>query len=418
MRAFYIKDKIIQTTNSKYAWVMWTIANLMVIFASSSQVSYAYINRSLSDELNLSITQIALIGSFYTWVFALTQFFSGSILTILGIRKVFLALTSFILVGFFIFINSTSFYGILLAQFFIALGASCSFVGAGYAGGVWFGFSKYGAMFALTQAFASSGAFLSGSLYAHLVKSGLIWSEILSFIACYGVFVLVLITLFVKDPKSDKLVEKIDFAFFKGVFEMLFYVLRQRAVLVSAISGGISFGVFLSMAALWCPKILISMGFDEAIAGTLTSLNWIGLAVGCVCITKLSNYFKNRRIVFSVLVLIQALSIFALLYTDSKNIYLMGFLVFFSSFFASSQMLTFTIAAESIDEKYMGASASMVNGFMFIFTGLIMAFSGKFLYGNRLEDYQSALCFLPVLLVVSAVVIFATKESFKGEASS
>ncbi len=399
------------------AWIVWIIANMMVIFASSSQVAYAYINTSLSHELNLNISQIAMVSSFYTWVFAVCQFFSGYALTQFGIRKVFLFLTSMILFGFFIFINASSLPFLFLAQFFIALGASFGFVGAGYTGGVWFGFHRYGAMFSLTQSFASSGAFLSGILYAYLVDIGKNWNEVLFMIACYGITVFMLIVFFVKDAKEfeNPSCSSLGLDFFRSVLISLIEGVKVKLVWVSAICGGISFGVFLSFSVLWCPKLLMAIGFSEVDAGWLTSLNWVGIAFGCIFISKISEIFKNRRIVFSSASLFQTVFLLILIILDIQNIYFVGLFIFLFGASASSQMLTFTMAGESVEDSLVGTTAAIVNGAMFIFTGFIMALIGQLLKGS---SYQDVLLVLPLLLVFASGFIFVAKESFGGALKS
>lgn len=59
---------------------VWGLAALFVVFLFNLQTGYEVINNDLKADLGLTIKQIGLIAAIFTWVFALVQLFSDSIL--------------------------------------------------------------------------------------------------------------------------------------------------------------------------------------------------------------------------------------------------------------------------------------------------------------------------------------------------
>ena len=140
------------------AWFVWCIAVSFVLLVFALQTGYAITNVYVADDLGLSIVQVGVLGSIYTWVFAIAQFASGSVLDRIGARRVLPVAAAFVTVGAFLFANAPNVWFLLAAQILLALGASYGFIGAGFVGGQWFEPAKYGFMFALVQFCASSAA--------------------------------------------------------------------------------------------------------------------------------------------------------------------------------------------------------------------------------------------------------------------
>ena len=113
------------------AWFIWLISNLIVVF-SNMQIIYTFISVNLEKELGLTIAQVALANSAYTWTFAISQFFSGAMFNVFSSKKIYFFSLSIMLFGFFVLIKSDNFAHLILSQFLIAIGASFGFIGAAH----------------------------------------------------------------------------------------------------------------------------------------------------------------------------------------------------------------------------------------------------------------------------------------------
>lgn len=82
------------------AWFIWLISNLIVIF-SNMQIIYTFISLDLEKELGITIAQVALANSAYTWTFAISQFFSGAMFNAFSSKKIYFLSLSIMIFGFF-----------------------------------------------------------------------------------------------------------------------------------------------------------------------------------------------------------------------------------------------------------------------------------------------------------------------------
>src|SRR5262249_38887338 len=140
------------------AWVTWSLATIFVVWLFSIQTGYGIVSPDIQVSAHLSLAQISLAGSIYTWAFATCQFFSGSLLDRFGSFPLITIGVGFVTVGAFFYAWTPDYAVLVIAQVVMAIGASFGFVGAGYIGGVWFAAASYGLMFGLVQMFASLGS--------------------------------------------------------------------------------------------------------------------------------------------------------------------------------------------------------------------------------------------------------------------
>ncbi|MDM8335031.1 MFS transporter [Wolbachia pipientis] len=89
------------------AWFFWLISNLVVIF-SNMEIIYTFISVDLEKELRLTITQIALANSVYTWTFAISQFFNGKMFNVFSSKKFYSFSVSTMILGFFVILIVTT----------------------------------------------------------------------------------------------------------------------------------------------------------------------------------------------------------------------------------------------------------------------------------------------------------------------
>lgn len=75
-------------------------------------------------------------------------------------------------------------------------------------------------------------------------------------------------------------------------------------------------------------------------------------------------------------------------------------------FFAGGHMLNFTVGSEIVKRKYISTSSSIINGFIFIGSGVIVSMLAL------LADYQMALFAIFAILITAGILNYATKETY------
>ena len=395
------------------AWFVWGLTTVFVVFLFNLQTGYEIINNDLKTDIGLTVAQIGLIAAIYTWVFAVAQLFSGSILDKLGIHKVLPFAVLTVTAGAFLLANAENFEMVILSQVVLAIGASFGFVGAGYAGGVWFGFAKFGFMFGLVQTVVSLGSLFGGEVI-NLAMNSYDWRTIINAIGVFGFFLVIISFVYLKD--REPVSSKNEDGFFKSVFEKIIDVAKNPQIWLSALIGAVLFGSLLSLAVVWGAKIIQANGIEESTANKLALLIWLGLAIGSAFANKFSDILKSRKKTVILSAICFVILFIAFLYIPLTET-LAGTFMFLLGLLNGGHMISFTMAGELVTEDKVGTSSAITNGIMFLVGGVFISIpGGRLIEGtNTVENFQFAM--LPVLITIVVIIlvnIIFLKETFKS----
>lgn len=407
-----------------YAWLVWCLANIFVVYLFSVQTGYAIVNPSIQKDVGLTVAQVATIAAVYTWVFAIFQFFGGALLDRLGARMVLPVSIGLVTLGVFIFANATSFEMLVLSQVVLALGSCTGFVGAGYVGGKWFGMALFSFMFGLTQFVASFTSAFTQNLIEFALKY-LAWRTLFNWIGIAGVVLLIAGAIFIKDrePVHGGMSEGIG-AFLMSVVKSLLDVAKIGHVWLASIIGAATFGTMLAVGVVWMPKLLQIHGLSPTVSALGSSMLWLGLAVGSVVLVRWSDHIQQRRLPIIIGCIAQLITLGALLYLGEVGAAFAMTMCFTFGFFNAAHMLSFSTAADVVAPEQIGTSAAIVNGLMFIAGGFFISAPGARVAEAQaagltgLTGAQYAALPLVVALLVALVLCFFMKETYpKGQGS-
>jgi MFS family permease len=410
-----------------FAWLVWSLAVIFVVYLFSVQTGYAIVNSSVQKDVGLTVVQVATIAATYTWVFALAQFYGGALLDQLGSRKVLPISIALVVIGVFIFANARSFEMLLLSQFVLAVGSCTGFVGAGYIGGQWFGMAKFSVMFGLVQVVAAlTSAFSQNALDFALKQTG--WRELFNWVGVFGIGLFVLGAIFIRNPAPVPApASKGVVDFFVAVTRNLVEVAKIGHVWVASISGALLFGVLLALGVVWAPKLLMIRGASESTAVLGSSLIWLGLAVGSFVIPWWSDQIRRRKRPIVLGSVVQFLALAILVYVPGLGTGIDLALAFIFGLANASHMLAFSTAADVVEPRQIGTSAAIVNGIMFIVGGIMISRPGvrvdraieRGIEKGTMDLLQYAAVPLILALAIAVVVGFAMKETYpKQQAAS
>jgi predicted MFS family arabinose efflux permease len=200
------------------------------------------------------------------------------------------------------------------------------------------------------------------------------WRELFGYVGGLGIALLVVAAFWLRDPAP--VAPPAGEPFLPGVLRSLSAVARRPHVWVASAFGALSFGAMLALGVVWGPKLLTLRGLESDAANLGASLLWLGLAAGCFVVPWASDRMRRRKPTVLSGLVIQILALALLLYLPSPSTALAFFLCFAFGFGASAHMLAFSTAADVVEPKYIGTSAAIVNGLMFIVGGLMISRPG------------------------------------------
>lgn len=405
------------------AWWVWILAVTFVVFLFSFQTGYAIVNSSVQSELGISVAQIATIAAVYTWAFAIFQFFGGAVLDRLGAGKVLPVAITLVTLGIFLFANAKSFEMLLLSQVVIAIGSCTGFVGAGYVGGQWFGMAKFSFMFGLVQMIAALTSAFSQNLIG-LALDSMTWRTLFNVTAGFGLVLMVLGFMFIRDPKPVVSDHKQGIGeFFASVVAGIIEVLKIGHIWIASIIGALSFGAMLALGVVWMPKILMTQGLAESTANLGASMLWLGLALGSAVIPHWSDAIRKRKLPILACNVGQLLAFLVILYTSGLGATSAMVLCFFFGFCNAAHMLSFSTSADVVRPHQIGTAASIVNGIMFIVGGILMSRPGvrigwgidTGIEARTLELAQYAALPITIALVLAFLIAIVMKETYPSQ---
>jgi MFS family permease len=401
------------TPGKLQAWWVWALATTFVVYLFNIQTGYAIVNASVQGDLHLTLTQVGLVASIYTWAFALCQFFGGALLDKLGARMVIVPAIALVTVGVYVFSIADSFAVLVVSQVILAAGSCVGFVGAGYVGGQWFGMAKYGVMFGLVQTMSSlSSAF--GQTGISIALHEMTWRELAAGTVYVGVGLFILSAIFIRNVTP---VKKLGGSVMSGVERNLLDVAKIPHMWIVGIWGAVSFGSQLALGVVWAPKILAAHGIGGQMANLGSAMVWLGLAAGCVFWNPWSEHVRSRKIPAAVGLAIQFLALATLLYLPLGPLPGIA-LMFLYGMGSAAHMIAFSTAGDVVAREEIGTSAAFVNGAMFIMGGVLTSVPGYLLPTAEatMGDYRYAFLPLLVLIVVALALSLLQRETFPKRA--
>ncbi|GII92166.1 MFS transporter [Sinosporangium siamense] len=400
------------------AWLVWTLAAVFVVWLFSIQTGYGIVSPEIQATAGLTVAEVGLAATVYTWAFALCQFFSGALLDRFGSWPLMTIAVAFVTVGAFLYSATSSMAMLVLAQAVLALGSSFGFVGAGYLGGHWFGPARFGLMFGLVQSLSSLGSAAAQPSLSFALE-GVSWQALLAGFGAFGILLVVLFALFVRNPGDPGTVRRAAApngeqarGLFTAILRDVGRCLANRQVLLAALVAGASFGTMIAVGSLWGPRLLEARGEGENVAAWLNAAAWVGLAAGAPLFAVLSERLRGRRVPATAGVLFQGLAVAGVIYLPGGAWGVSLVLMAAMGLFSGALMLGFTVAGESVPQAQLGTASAVVNGVCFLIGGLCTALPGRLLPGAPgLADYQRALWVIPALLMAGVVAALLLKES-------
>ncbi len=415
------------------AWLVWTLATLFVIAGFAFQTAYGVTSTEIASDLSLTLAQVGILGTTYTWAVAMLQIFSGSVLDRLGIR-VLAWVSLFSVVGGFAYANAGSFEVLILSNICIAVGHAFAFVGAGMVGGKWFGWGRFGLMFGLVQGAGAFGSYFNQNVTRYIVEDyG--WSFSLNAIAFVILIVSALMLVFMREPRLPD-TDRPEWNGMKDLFISVFNALRRIVVIpamwFNSVHGGMTFGVHLSLSLVWGPIFLAETGMTVFQAVAISSFTFLGMLIGCPLWVWVSERIERNRPMAVIPAIFHAALLAYVILDPSKANQVTFFLI---GLFSASTAMNYPIAASLVPEKLVGTSSAFVNTMQFFWTGVLMAIPGLALSGTGiwaslagttgmdaaapdLADFQSAMMLLVYAVCIGVVAGALTGETFRSQKGS
>lgn len=400
---------------------MCALAAIFYCYEYYLRVAPSVMKAELQATFNLSDAAFGLLAAYYYYAYTPMQIPVGMLLDKFGPRLTLTFACLICALGTYAFAHTDEVILAQVGRFFVGFGSAFAYVGVLKISDIWLP-KKY---FAFMAGLATTLGML-GAIFGQLTMASLVarigWQATLSYSIWTGLVLTVILWLVLKDnPKvqSEKEFHDTEVKLLAGLLKMC----RNREMWINGLIGCLTFLPISAFAELWAVPYLETVGFDRSEAALGSSMIFIGFSIGGPLWGILSDKLASRRLPLIVGSFLSAIAFFILiLFPMNLKLWMYSWL-FIASLFTSAQILVFAVSNDE-NPKYLAATAAAFTNMVVMIGGMFLPpIIGKILdmsieLSNGLpnysaENYKLALMVLPVGLVLSGILSYFLKESYK-----
>ncbi len=187
------------TLANPMAWSIWLLAVIFVAYKFQTQSSYAVLNSSIAESFSLSLAQISIIGSLYSFAYAIMTILVGGLLDRYGLRVTMIGGLTIVVAGGTLFGFANNIPSLALGQILLGVGGAFGFPGLAYAVREWFSIKHFGLVFGVAQLVAAGANTVGQAAVGYLIVE-FEWTYIIFIQAAFGFALLVSFILLMREP--------------------------------------------------------------------------------------------------------------------------------------------------------------------------------------------------------------------------
>lgn len=399
-------------------WYVVGCAALFYAYQFILRVAPNVMNDELLRDLGINATELGTMISFYSWSYAGIQIPLGIVMDRFGAGRL-LTLSALICgVSCFAFALTTSLFVCSLSLFLMGLGSACAFLGAMKLSTTWFPPSHLARAVALILVFGTLGASIGNTPLSVLVDS-VGWQSAMHLFGYVGIGLAAIIYLVIgRHP------EIVVYESSVNIFSGLKVVLSNPQSWLIACFGMLMYAPITIMGTAWgIPFIKVAYHMDEKIAATVTTVMFVGAALGSPVFSLFSDHQQSRITpMFTGAILCTAIYCI-IIFIPNLPVSTIYALFFAAGFCYTAKSLSFSAICEITPPAYSGVGVGFVNtitmgtGIIFhpiIGKMIVYHWDGTIIDGVNFYsewDYRFALALVPFSLAISVIICRFIRET-------
>ncbi|MCE2970430.1 MAG: MFS transporter [Burkholderiales bacterium] len=414
--------------------LVWGLAAVFYMFGFFQRVTPAALGGDLMRDFGLTAAALGNLSAFYYYAYAAMQIPTGILVDRLGPSRLFFAGAILSGIGALLFALAESVVVAGLGRALIGASHGLAWVSMLTLAAHWFPPTRFGTMSGLSLAVGTLGAVLAGPPLRWLADDyG--WRTVIAVSGGFALLLAVAIRIWMRDDPLDR--RYLSYAppsahprvrHAQGAQPPLLHLLAQalryrNPLLIFWVNSGIC-GAFLAFTGLWgVPFFVQQHGLTVKQASLITAAMLVVFAVSGPVWGALSDRWRLRKRPFVLGATLTAAGFALLALFPAAPLALLIALMLAAAFGAGAMVLSFGYAKESVPAPVQGAVTGLVNAGVMFGTlvqmpviGLILDrfWQGVVVNGVRqygLEAFQAGLLFLAGWIVVSYLLLLATRET-------
>lgn len=376
------------------SWLIWLTAGLFYLFEFVHRVALSVMLPELSQSFNVSSALLSGLAASYFFAYAFAQIPVGLLIDRFGTRRLLTLACFIVTVGSFLFAYTDNILLATYCRILIGFGSAFAFVGCLKLAANWFPAHRFAFIVGLTNLCGIGGALIGGNPIAHAVDA-FGWREVMYSSGIIGLAISLLLWKVVRDGSQHKKSELIRFK--------LLAVIQNRQTWLIAIVAGCMVAPIVSYSELWgVTYIMHTYNLSRPDAAHITTLTFIGIAIGGPSIGWLSDYFRQRTIFMAIGIVGALISMCLILFGPIMPLWLVSLLHGTFGFFTSSMLLCFSLNSEATSASIRATTIAFTNSIIMLSGALLQTLSGyllDFTYNNfNLSFMPIVSCYIIALI--------------------
>lgn len=407
---------------ARLALLGWLAGAIFFFYAWILRVAPSVMVQELMQEFATGAAAIGNLSATYFYTYAGFQIPIGLMMDRFGPRRLLTVSAIACGIGCILFAMSPAYAGAFWARLLIGGAAAFSLVGAMAVAGQWFPPHRFALLSGLAMLIGLSGGVV-GQAPLRLSVEAIGWRSTMAMLAAGGLMIAVMTWITVRDRAVTTTRRG-------SVMADLALVSRNRQTWLIALAGLGTAGPLLGFAGLWgVPYMVAVHGQDQATAAAITSVTFVGFAVGAPIFGWLSDRLGRRRIPMALGLATCAGCMAALVFVPHLSPLTLTLLCLACGLGGGAQVLGFALVKEHNAPAVSGAAIGFVNC---AFTGggavyqpllgwlLDMSWDGSVVAGARVYSaaaYQTAFIVLLAAAAIGAFCALLTRETYCRQVS-
>ncbi|MDO8954301.1 MAG: MFS transporter [Gammaproteobacteria bacterium] len=410
-----------------WAWLIVLTASMFFFYEFIQMNMFNSLAVSFEQTFHLSAMQVAMVSAFYFLSDSILLYPTGFILDRFSSRKMILLGMVMCIAGTVLITEATNSWFLVGARFLAGTASAFCLLSILRLASQWFPSHKMGQVTGIVVTIGMLGGTFSQVPLTMLIEAHG-WRDALRDVAWFGVALLFLMVLLVKDAPLGKRFAALQSD--QGQHKIAFW--HSLALMVKNKNNWLA-GMFICtmnlpimiLAGLFGSQFMEQgYGFDAIRSSTISMMIFIGTIIGSSVFGFLSDYMRNRRIPM-IATAILSFIIFAIIMYGPHFCYMAYILLFLGlGFFTGSQIIGYPVTQESNRAVLVGSALGFVSVLIMGLPALLQPLTGWLMQIDwngqmqngaavySLADYQHGLLVLLVGFIISIVCAWALPETY------
>lgn len=403
--------------SSKSRTIIWLVGVFFLLFQFFLQLSSGIVIGAIMHEQKLSALVAGILSSAFYYVYTSFQIPVGLLFDRYNTRTLLSVNAALCAMGCFLFASGQTIPALFFGRLIIGAGSSFAFIGLTHVLRQNYPLKQYAFMIGVSETLGFTlTVFGMIGMGSFITSFG--WRYFITGAGVLGLLIACLCWKFIPSKKplvSNNLNYK----------QQLIDILKNKLAWVNGLFVCLEFSVITVFGSMWAvPFLQLKLECSLKDASILTSMILLGAGLSCPIFGQLSIHLTKRKPIIHFSCLSTAILLLFTLYLPTRNMLLIGGLLFAIGLCCGAYMLAYSIANELAPAESLSTCTGFTNTLAMLSAPLLQPLVGYLLdyFSNnpgvyKISDYQSALLVIPIALVLASILAQFLPEKIKSSSN-